>query len=91
MSVGTSSTAIVAANPNRRGLILQSLHATQTIDIALSEESGTDPTAVTGEGFRLKAAGDNMFKITKGDGSIYTGAVAGIASGATTPCGVIEW
>lgn len=96
VSVGSSSAAIVGNNPQRQGVILQNVHGSQTCDVAIAtagtKPAGagdlvpTAPTAASGSGFRLLAAGANYLYLPG-----YTGPIAGYASGASTTILVTEW
>lgn len=72
VSVGTSDTLLVAANPYRVELTITNDHATQIVWLAFGA------TAEVSKGIRLNAAGgaDNI--------GAYTGAVRAIASGPAT-------
>lgn len=96
ISIGSSSAAIVGNNPQRQGIIIQNIHASQTCDVTIATTSTkpggggmdvpTAPTAASGSGFRLLAAGANYLYLPG-----YTGPIAGYASGASTTILVTEW
>lgn len=78
VSVGTSSTEVVAANGARVAVVIGNDHATQVLYLSLGG------TAVANEGIRVNAAGGQV-TITS-----YTGAINGIATGASTTALVAE-
>lgn len=78
VSVLTSSTALVAANPNRREVTVCNDHATQVVYLSLGG------TAVANQGIRLNAAGGSYTT------NAYTGAIAAISVGGTSPVTVTE-
>lgn len=97
VTVATSSTALLANNPDRVGGRLQNDHATQVVYIQLATastqpQSGvtqpvpTAPTAVANKGFRLLPVGANSFDLAG-----YTGPVAAISVGGSSEVLVTEW
>jgi hypothetical protein len=82
-TVGTTSAVIVADNPNRLQLTITNDHATQIVYLAFATSSAS-PTAVSGSGVRLSAAGGQFTT------NSYTGPVAAIASGAGTGVTITE-
>jgi hypothetical protein len=79
VSVGTASTALVAANPARVEITICNDHATNIVYLSLGSVA-----AVASQGIRLNAAGGSYTT------AAYTGAVTAIASGATTVVTVTE-
>lgn len=73
VSVGTSSTLIVAANEGRVEVTICNDHATQVLYLGLGVP------AVANQGIRLNAAGGSYTTTS------FTGAINGLATGATTP------
>jgi hypothetical protein len=71
-TVGAASGAVVAANPSRIEVTIVNDHATQIVYLSLGG------TAVVGSGIRLNAAGGSYTT------NAYTGAINGIATGAST-------
>ena len=82
VAVGATSGALIAANANRRKLILQNLHATQVAYLSLAGANGTAPDAVAAKG--IAVAGGETLVLP------FAGAVKVIASGASTPVRVQE-
>jgi hypothetical protein len=76
-ATGAPSATLVAANANRRRLLVQNLHATQTVSLSL-----TGAAAVSGSGV-VVLPGDTLELP-------FTGLVKAIASGAATPVRVQE-
>ncbi len=71
-SVGTASAEVIAANPDRKYLLLTN-DGTATAYLAL----GT--SAVLNAGLRLAANGGS-YEMTRGAANVYSGAINGIAS-----------
>lgn len=80
-AVGTTSNQLVAANSNRKGLILTNTHATQTVSLGLGA------TAVANSGIILGPGG----VWAMGEFDFTTVAVNGIASGAATNVAIQEF
>lgn len=79
VSVGTTSTVIAAANPDRVEITITNDHATQILYLKLAGAA-----AEANKGIRVNAAGGSYTT------NAYTGEIRGIASGATTPVLVVE-
>lgn len=77
VSVGTSSATVAAANPDRICLWVSNDHATQVLYLSLGA------TAVASKGIRVSAGQTVAIRE-------FTGAVYGIASGASTGVCVAE-
>lgn len=92
-TVGTTAAQLLGFNPNRNGLIITNLHATQSISITNSQNAS--PVSLAAGTFTIPAntsvqfgpglAGPNLF------GFSWTDVVNAIASGAGTPCTLIEF
>lgn len=84
VSVATSNTAIVAANPSRCELTIRNIDATNFIDIMLNTTDGTTaPTATAGNGLRL-------YSKDSWTTDSYTGPVNGIANTGACNVTVLE-
>lgn len=83
-SVLVTSTVVLAANPDavERTVVNDSANV---VYLQFSTTDGTAPTAVAGQGVRLNANGGSWTS------TAYTGAVAGIAVGATSGVTVAEF
>lgn len=71
VSVGAAAVLVVAARFSRNGLVVQNVHATQTLYL------GNDSSVTTSTGIQVPAGASADFPD-------YAGAVWGIASGAAT-------
>ena len=80
-NVGTTTAAIAAANSSRSYFHVCNTHATQVLYLAFGEN------AVAAKGITLQAGECYEMK----GSSIFTGAINGIASGATTTYTFVEW
>lgn len=84
-TAGVASAAVAAENLGRREITIVNDHATQIIYLQLATVSGTAPTAVVGQGIRLNAAGGSWTS------NLYKGALASIATGASTIYTIAEY
>lgn len=79
VTVGTSTTSLVAANPQRVEITICNDHATQVLYLSLGTAA-----AVASTGIRVNGAGGSYTT------RAYTGAIQAIASGATTVVTITE-
>jgi hypothetical protein len=82
VTVNTTTTALLAANPSRVELTIVNLDGTNPVYLVLSTVAGVAPTATT-NGLKLPAGGS--WTTTS-----YTGAVAAIATTAACSVNVTE-
>lgn len=76
ITIGTTSTQLVAANTNRKGLIIGVAGTGNIVSLGLGV------AAIANKGIVLKNAGLDVWKMDQY--SFYTGAVNGVANGANT-------
>lgn len=85
VSVGTSTTAVVAANPDRIYFACTNDHASNNIYLGLGED------AVANKGIRLNSGGGSWECPIAPDGkAVFRGAINAIADGASTTLTYVE-